>query len=234
MELVINYGDPFQRLHENGTSETQPRTFVVGQMTAPVVIEPTEDAGILGIRFRPGGAYPFFSFPQHELVDRIVSLDSLWGNLAQEIEERTAMAVGADEKVMVIEAILASKLCTKSNASLEAAIEEILAADGLISIEEVSEDIGMTRRNLERQFKQFVGLSPKLFARIVRFQRIFKTLESSSIDEWTSLALECGYYDQAHFIREFREFSGRNPSSYFSNEAELSRFFTRGRGTLPD
>jgi AraC-like DNA-binding protein len=225
MELIVNYGDPFQRLRGN-VSEIQPRSFLTGQMTGPIVLRPARDAGILGIRFKPGGAYPFFNFPQSEILDQTASLDWLWGRLAREIEERVCAATRQSDKIGVMERILVAKLKTRTNMMLDAAIAEILASDGLIYVEDIARGLGTSRRNLERQFKDHVGIGPKMLARILRFQRIFKTLEENASDRWISIALECGYYDQPHFIREFREFSGKSPAAYFADEAELSRFFT--------
>ena len=225
MELIVNYGDPFQRLRGNA-SEIQPRSFLTGQITGPIVLQPARDAGILGIRFRPGGAFPFFNFPQSEILNQTASLELLWGRLAHEIEERICAATQHTDKIGVMERILVSKLKPRTNMMLDAAIAGILATDGLIHVEDIARGLGTTRRNLERQFKDHVGIGPKMLARIFRFQRIFKTLERNTSDRWISVALECGYYDQAHFIREFHEFSGKSPAAYFANEAELSRFFT--------
>ncbi len=85
----------------------------------------------------------------------------------------------------------------------------------------------MNERQLERKFQALVGVSPKFLCRILRLQKVFKTVELNPAVNWSFIASECGYYDQAHFIHDFKDFSGQNPSAYFSEDREMSEYFTR-------
>ena len=111
--------------------------------------------------------------------------------------------------------------------ALAAAVAEILRSRGLATLERLSSRCGLKPRSLERRFRAAVGFSPKRFARIVRFQRVFRELQAAgSAGGWVDVAIRCGYFDQAHLIRDFREFSGEAPIAYLERQGELSRRFT--------
>jgi AraC-like DNA-binding protein len=106
------------------------------------------------------------------------------------------------------------------------AVESVVEAEGRIRVDGLSRDLGVSCRQLERMFRERVGLGPKRFAKVLRFQSVFRR---AAFEEgpWAMLALDCGYYDQAHFIRDFRSFTGRSPGALFARESALTRAFTR-------
>jgi AraC-like DNA-binding protein len=127
----------------------------------------------------------------------------------------------------VVEAALLSRLDhrNKANESTLGAVQLILRSGGLLPIEMIGSEVGISARQLGRRFETVIGLSPKLLSRIVRFQRLFRLIESRRFTNWALLALECGYYDQSHLIRDFRAFTGSEPTSYFSQPNEISGHF---------
>jgi AraC-like DNA-binding protein len=230
LELVIHFGAHFKQHQGDGTTLSQPASLVAGQSRRPVLIEPTGKVGMVGVRFRPAGAYLFFQSPLAELTGRIVSLDLLWGRLGKLLEEQVAAAPTEAARIHVLETALLEQLAKESciDPGVEAAVEMILAAGGSLSVGRMAEALGLSSRQLERKFHPRVGLAPKEFCRIVRFQKTFRALRSRPVVDWASLALACGYYDQPHFIRDFKEFAGRTPSSYFGERHPMSDFFTDG------
>jgi transcriptional regulator GlxA family with amidase domain len=112
--------------------------------------------------------------------------------------------------------------------AVSVAVEEMLRAGGLVEIGDVAAGVGLSPRQFERRFRAEVGLPPKLFCRIQRFQRIFQALESGPA-KWADVAVDCGYYDQAHLIRDFRAFAGETPVELMAEDTDLARHFLRRR-----
>lgn len=236
-EMIFNYGFPFKQ-HNQAGAETQPVCLLVGQMKRYLMIEPTGPTGLVAVRFLPGGAYPFFDFPQHELTDRIISLDSAWGRLARDIQNEIEESRTCEERIAVITRVLTMRLMRNENrdSAVEAAVETIMQRQGLVKIDSLASTVGMSERQLERRFSRRVGVSPKVLCRIVRFQRILRRLEHGpACNSWAQLASECGYYDQAHFVHEFNQFSGQDPTSFLAERYEMTHHFTgSGHDELSD
>lgn len=227
LEIIFNLSDPFRRYHTDGTVETQARAIVAGQMRNHAVIEPSGSVALFGIRFQPAGAYPFFDFALSELTDRIESLDLVWGKTAREIEEKINSAKTPEECAAIAEKILYKRLA--ANGSFDPVVEEasrmIVENRGLASIGTITNALGVSGRRLERRFGQRFGLTPKFFSRIVRFQNLLGALGEERKENLLGTALTFGYYDQAHLIHEFNEFSGKSPTAFFENEYQFSQFF---------
>lgn len=229
MEVVFNLADPFRRYNDDGSTQRQPLVLLIGQMRRYMLIEPTGTVRLLGVRFWPGGAYPFITLPQHELADNALNLDAVWGGIVPEIESRMRDARTVPELVALIESVLLARLgrFRAHDEAVFAAVALISRNGGLLSIETLADELGMSLRQLDRRFNSWVGLPPKALCRIVRLNRLLKMVErTGNGPEWVRLALECGYYDQSHFIKEFRTFAGKEPTSYFSEANVMSEHFT--------
>jgi len=228
VELILNFGDLFREHKETGRSELQPSRFVVGQMTGPVLVSPTGPVQLLGIRFAPGGTLPFFPVPPGELTNRIAPLADVSGALDRELSGRPYDARGLPEKIGTVEALLLRQMGAKEEkgASLQNAISEIVSSGGQISVDRLAGDLGISGRQLGRRFLNEVGLGPKLLCRILRFQQVFRAVERED-KNWAGIAADCGYYDQAHLIRDFRQFAGQTPSVLFEHFTRFTEVFTR-------
>lgn len=221
-ELILNFADPV--LQETRGPSLQPTLMFVGQITGPFRIRPTGRMDLLGVRFRPGGAAALTPIPQHELVDRSVPL----ADVAPTAARRLAPVFdpnGTDERMQrTIEALQPSLGSCRSVVTDSA--DAIVRHWGMIPIGVLAAGAGMGTRQLERRFLEEVGMTPKRLARISRFQRVFKALERRPAG-WTRVALECGYYDSSHLVRDFREFAGDAPSRVNAAADDLTRLFTR-------
>jgi AraC-like DNA-binding protein len=226
-ELILHLGDRFDRIPSDGPPERQDDLIFAGQMTAQLVLRPTGAIKVLGIRFEPFGASALFRVPQHELAGLTPDLAAISAPLARELRrvQETAASL-AMASVAAQQALLPFLSQAKPDPRIRHAVSEITRRRGVVSIDRIATATGLTRRHLERQFRQQVGVSPKRLARISRFQYALQLLEDSdSAQRGTLTAAACGYADQAHFIRDFRELAGCPPTAHLLQQAELTRFF---------
>jgi AraC-like DNA-binding protein len=226
VELILNFGECFLQ-HTNGRRALQPRHFLVGQMTGPILISPTGRVELLGIRFHPGGTSPFLRMAMSEVTDQVAELGAVSSELERELLSRSQDQQSLDQKKTAVEAALIGRVLR--DAPLHSAMQlasRIVNSGGLISVDQLAGDAGMSSRQLERRFLREVGVGPKLLSRILRFQQVFRAVERSDA-AWASIAVECGYYDQAHLIRDFNQFAEQTPSVLFAEQSALTESFTR-------
>jgi AraC-like DNA-binding protein len=220
VELVIHFSDPYKTRFSNNTSSVQPRSFIVSQMKSFMEIEPTGKTGFIAARFTATGAYRFFSKSLKSISNMEIALNYVWKAFAPELENKISKAKDMNERSRILQSFLYAILCkTQVEAApvVECCLKEIQLAKGLISVEDLSYKTGVSNRQLLRQFDHFVGLSPKEFARITKFLHSLNTLAKRPADSLTSIAYQSGYYDQAHFIRDFKEYSGLTPGEYLQS-----------------
>ena len=229
VELIFNLADPFRRHHFDGEVEVQPSSIIAGQMQHYAMIEPAGRVQLFGVRFHPGGAYPFLQFPLSELTNKIVAVDDIWPRIGRELAERVHSGRSLYERIKTMEEEFRERLSSHNGGDklVDAVVKMIVRREGLISMDRLWKNLGISGRQLERKFKTAVGISPKFLCRILRFQKVFKAVELHQTVSWGFIASECGYYDQAHFIHDFKAFSGQNPSAYFDQEYQMSEYFTR-------
>jgi len=224
--VILNFGNPFES-QTNGVWKSQPECFFVGQITSPLLLRPSGPAGMLGIQFRPHGAAELLGMPVCELTDSAIALGDLSRRLSRELE-RVRDLPSLTQAVAALDPIL-SAFAERSGIDdnlVSYAVSEIEHTCGRISVRDVAERIGWSTRQLQRRFKEAVGISPKLFGRMQRLQRVFRAMEDPDSD-WVDAAVHCGYYDQAHLIRDCREFSGKTPTALLDQEIDLSRHFVQ-------
>lgn len=197
-----------------GTPTALSDAFAVGTMTAARLY----DSGareLLGIRFRPGRASALFRVPMREITDLHVPMHDL-GPVAQDLAARVAEASTFQARLSVIAGALAKPLreAPKPDARLDAAIGWIVRGGGRVPIERIAAEAGITRQQLGRKFLDELGISPKAFARVMRFQRLLAAIEQRRVVTWADAAVEHGWYDQSHMIADFRELAGTTPDQF--------------------
>lgn len=178
----------------------------------------TGEVSVIGVHFRPGGAFPFLGAPAGELADAHVDLDALWGPAAGLLRERLCEAGTVEQRFEVLQDELFQRLRDGADRhyAVTTALEMFQKHEPGNSVSETAKYVGISQRRFIQVFKAEVGLTPKLFSRIQRFQRARRSIQHVPSPDWTSIALESGYYDQSHFIREFVEFSGMSPTEYLN------------------
>lgn len=227
MELIVHFGDHFEKLERN-RFEKQARTLFSGQITEKIVLRGSGEIGIVAIRFKPGGASRFFRFPHHEILDQVIRLEDILGRDSSVLEEQILNAKTHDERMLIMEGFLVDRMLDQESLDglILQACRYIVQSGGEYTVRDLERLIGLSERQLERRFKVEVGLTPKMLSRIVRFQRFMALSHDKNLLLLTDAALMCGYYDQAHFIRDFKAFAGISPSIYLAQPHKISDFFT--------
>lgn len=227
IKMIFHYGDPYIHHTENGSVYQLPRCFVVGQLTAPYEVEPVGKTATFFVCFHPNGFIPFTTKSIKEMENTVVSLEKLYDRAGVEISEKILQAANTSERIALIEAFL-MKLLTGSQTIdqiVKSTIETILSANGQVSVNQLSEKNQVTRRHLARRFSATVGLSPKQLSKTIRLQAALKILLNQKVDKFTDLAYQNDYYDQAHFIKEFKEFTGLTPKEFYGDDLKMSLIF---------
>ena len=216
VELVFHFHDPFRSHFANGASALQPRSFVAGQMKNFLEIEPAGRMGLVAVRFHARGAYRFFSTPLSAAAAALVELEELSGKRANEWTERVILAGGMAERVRIIEETLLAALREKNryDRAVDRCLHLIDTASGHVRVADLASEVGLCSRQLRRRFENAVGVSPKQFARVNRFLHGVRSLRRNAHYSLTDIALGCGYFDQAHFNHDFREFAGMTPGEF--------------------
>jgi AraC-like DNA-binding protein len=229
IELVCHFGDRFLAVSRDGLPSPQASCFVVGVLTSPLTVVQSGRADTMGVRFRPGCAHRFIPCPLTALTDRAVDLDDLWGAAARDLWERLAAAPDDSARIALVSGALRERLArADTDRVTAAAVADLVRSGGRASVAAIAARTGVTTRHLQRRFAQRVGASPKMLARILRFQNTLR-LRLTGPDErtdWVRVACECGYADQSHLIRDYAEFAGETPASLRAAEGELSSYFT--------
>jgi AraC-like DNA-binding protein len=234
-ELMINLEDRprklFNRLDPNRHDSFQ-RSWLSGAHAGYLIIDALPGSSMIGAHFKPGGAAPFLGLPAGELGEQVVELDAIWGAEVGEWRERLQTARGSQAKFRLFEQLLRHRL-TKAAADANGrkgvrwALDRFLREPHLQSIRAVSTDLGVSHKHFTDQFRREVGLTPKLFCRIRRFQEVLGQIHSRKAIDWADVACSCGYFDQAHFVHDFTDFAGLNPSRYLVQRLQGDPNFIR-------
>ncbi len=230
-EIVVNFAERFRRHAASGAREDQPPRLFVGPADGAIAVEPTGRIDVLGARIRPGAARLLLGAPVRELLNQAVPLDEVCGSLDHAIASSVAARQPGHERIEALERLLAERLNAggRRDRRLEAAVEAILRSRRRAPVGAVARAVGVSPRQLERSFREDVGLGPKLLARLVRLQAVFDVLRRED-GSWASTAIACGYADQAHLVHDFSRFTGRTPAALLRAPAALTQAFTRGPG----
>jgi AraC-like DNA-binding protein len=220
-ELVVNLNEDCSRTYDprdHTRVQTLPGATIAGPHTKYFVIDTAEQLSTVGVHFRPGGAFPFFGMPASELRDSHVALEDLWGPYAREVRERLLAAATVDGRLNVLEEALLARAAGRLSLhpAVAFALDDFRREPGTRSIADVTRQISLSPRRFIEVFRDQAGVTPKLFCRVRRFHRAVMRIAAGKPVEWAQVALDCGYFDQPHFIHDFREFSGLSPAVYAS------------------
>ena len=201
-----------------------PAALMIGMRSRYDLIDRFDMQELIGVIFRPGGSMAFFPVNSHAFANTETALEDVWGRGAETLRERMRVATSAAQKFDLLEGEFLRRLRESSSSDNPAAVSLALAAlhrgeDTRLTvpvptIREIGRQTGLSTRRLSEIFRERVGVSPKLYQRILRFQRAVQQMHRGTEVRWMELALECGYYDQSHFANDFREFSGISPTTY--------------------
>lgn len=213
LERVLPTGDMTLSINFDKREAT-----IGGAHTRPFVLDRGSMISHIGIHFKPGGAFPFLPVPAGELQNELVSLDLLWGQAVFSWRDQLLDARLSTRQFPLMEQLLLSM--AGEAASRHPAVEHVLdfysAEDGGRPLTHITDQIGLSSRRLRQLFADQVGLTPKRYGRVRRFQKALTLINRAESVDWVDIALACGYYDQAHFAHEFRTLAGLTPTAYLA------------------
>jgi AraC-like DNA-binding protein len=224
-EIVFHYRSPY-RIKLNGDWEEQSLSLLAGQIRKHFFLENTGASGIIGIKIKPTALTHLFGLSMHKFTDRVVDISSVPALQSLLINEQLRTVVDQNERVAILNDQFKKLLSEKNymETVTDHAIELIFEHHGMIPVSTITKSAGIGERQLENLFKKYIGLSPKFFMRIIRFNYIFKLVQDNN-QSWSAVAYEASFFDQSHFIRNFRDFTGENPSDYAFDEKNMANFF---------
>lgn len=225
VEMVFHYNASFDEVTTSGSIEPSPLASIQAQSTRFRRFSTRENFGIFGAYLYPFAIPRLFSFPAYDLTNISPDLESMFGAEGKRLEEQMITAADTERRIGIINSFLEAKLDASARdlSPVCRTIKSVIGAGGGINVSKAARDLSLSTRQFERKFKEFAGLTPKLYSRVARFQ----TATQHRVDgnrNLTDIAHACGYYDQSHFINDFREFSGYTPKEYFWNEAEGTQY----------
>ena len=217
--IIFNLRDDPIRIYDAQNVErfeSYGRAVLSGARSNCFVIDTDQQDRVIGVQFLPGGAFPFFRMPASELENISISLGDLWQRRTGEIREQLLAARDVDSMLVELERCLLEQLVRppELHPGVAYAVHQFRRPAHAVRMAEISERIGLSSRRFIELFRRQVGLTPKVFCRVRRFQHVLRAVHRQREVDWAEVALECGYYDQPHFIHDFRAFSGLTPSGY--------------------
>lgn len=220
-ELIFHYAGVFSGLSEKDNIDPSLHSLLGGPSRTFSRFMTNEAFGIFGVYLYPYATQPLFGVPASALADQQVDVTYLLGQDGKDLEEQMMSATDNHERYIILSGFLEKRVrrLRKQPPPVFAAIHEIIRTKGITTIDTLARDHFLSVRQFERNFKEFAGFSPKLYARIIRFQSAIGKYNNKQI-RLTDIAYECGYYDQSHFIHDFKEFSGYHPKVYFAGNNE--------------
>lgn len=224
IELIFMLGDDVRRFTKGDEFIIQPRAMVIGQITEPFVIQPAGFVNTFATRFYPYGFANFSSVPITNLANTETSIEVLFGEEAsKELREQIVHAEDTNARIKAVETFLLTRLHNEAtiDSIVKNTIDAILATGGSATINSLVKNDASKRRQLERKFLKQIGLSPKQLGRMIRMQAALNLMLNQQSESFTSIAYESEYYDQAHFTKDFKDFTGITPKDFLQNNTMI-------------
>jgi AraC-like DNA-binding protein len=235
-EIIIDLTEGTQFIYDNETlAEIQACRYfwASGVRTRPITIPSGNGSRMLVVAFKRGRAYPFYLMPVSELTDHVVSADLIFRKAILDLREQLLAAASIDKMFLLVETFLFQ--CARDRLSseymsrcIEYVVSSIVNRPNRLGFQKLSEQIGYSQKHFISLFKRQVGVTPKQYLKIMRFQRAVLEMETCQSIDWSLFARENGYYDQSHFINEFRNFSGFTPVEYIHRKTDMLNYVPVG------
>ena len=225
VEMVFHYRAAFDEITQENLIEASPLASIQAQSTRFRRFVTRKSFGIFGTYLYPFAIPRLFGFPASDFTNISPDLASVFGIEGAILDEQICTAESNESRIKVISEFLTRKLNSTSRElpAIYRSIHTVHASNGKLAVDSLAAEHNISRRQFERRFKDLAGLSPKLYSRVVRFQAATQ-FKLTGTRDLTEIAYACGYYDQSHFINDFREFSGYTPKEYFWNVAEGTQY----------
>jgi AraC-like DNA-binding protein len=223
MELVFNLDEDelgFYDAEQHGSCKNFSGAIFSGAHARPLFVDSQEH--VMGVHFKPGGAFRFLGVPASELADTHVDLEALWGRATQDLREQLCVAANPARRFRVLERALIARLenTWKEHRAVRAALDIFGRDAGEVRTRDLAAHLGLSQRHFIKVFSNQVGITPKQFGRVQRFQRALELTRSSSTPDWADIVVACGYFDQSHLIHDFQTFLGLTPTEFHRQRSE--------------
>jgi AraC-like DNA-binding protein len=226
-EMVFNLQEDELRIY--GSSHPhQCRRFSGAVISGPYreafMSDTAEEAALLGVHFKPGGAFAVLGIPANELGNAHIDLSAIWGRTANALRERLCALRDPMERFRLVEQALLKRLSDSvdRHGAVRAGLEVLTRTHGCTKVRDIAKAVDLSQRRFIELFAAEVGVTPKLFGRLQRFQHAIACARSAANVDWAQLAVTCGYFDQSHLIHEFTEFAGVSPSDFQRRQSRLA------------
>ncbi|MBC8173086.1 MAG: AraC family transcriptional regulator [Chitinophagales bacterium] len=231
--IIIDLTDHPRFIYDNNTLkeiQTCRHVWFSGIRNKPISIPSGRDSEMLIIQFHKGKSYPFISMPLHELADSVVDGELVLTNEILRLREKLLYILTPFQKFLFLEKQLL-KIYRKNlvdNPFVNYAVSKIVHAPNSASIHQISDKVGYSQKHFIKIFREHVGLTPKDFLKVIRFQKAIYEIERYQKITWTNISYDCGYYDQSHFIADFKTFSGFTPNQYLKMRGNFTNYVAVG------
>jgi AraC-like DNA-binding protein len=231
-EIIIDLTEKPQYIYDNETlQEIQicRYAWVSGVRTRPITIPSGDGSRMLVVAFKKGKAFPFYPFPMSELTNIVTDADLVFGRKFHDLREQLLAARSIERMFELVEDFLLRQagdaICEDiSTRCIDHALLSLIHKPTLRRLHRLSEEIGYSQKHFIDLFRGQVGVSPKQYLKIMRFQKAISAIENNVSIQWSQIALESGYYDQAHFIHDFKLFSGFTPNAYIKRKSSTLNY----------
>jgi AraC-like DNA-binding protein len=237
VDLVINLGGPFSIEHATDQQASGPLAVLHGPHAVSAHLRRQGALCLLGARLKHGVAASFLNFPVKEITNRFIPAETFWAQSNTELVEPVLAAPTIRSKMAAMEKSLVKFFgrARRIDTTLRKAVKLVAQHQGDVEVSELARQLKISRQTVKHKFDNGVGLSPKTFGKLRRFQNVLRCVSTDANIDWSELAQRCGYYDQAHLIREFNSFTGFSPEKflrvlgkgedlYFFEGADLTHF----------
>ncbi len=221
IEMTFNFGDKIKRYTSENDFILHPNAMIMGQRTKSFDILPTGNVDSFAVCFYPIGFANFVTMPLSNLVDKETPMAELFGQMeADQLEQQMIQASNTQRRIEIIEMFLLQMLNKKSTISsiVKSTVDILLKTNGTTPIHALLKDDRTKRRQLERHFKKQIGISPKQLSKAIRLQATLHVLLNKKTETLTDIAYESAYFDQNHFIKDFKDLIGVTPKEFIDNE----------------
>jgi AraC-like DNA-binding protein len=221
IELVFNLDEDelgFYDTEQHGSCKNFSGAIFSGAHARPLFVDTREQ--VMGVHFKPGGAFRFLGVPVSELADAHVDLEVLWGR--SDLREQLCAAANPARRFRVLERALVARLenTLEEHRAVRGALDIFRRDAGEARTRDLAAHLGLSQRHFIKVFSNQVGITPKQFGRVQRFQRALDLMRTSSTPNWADIVVACGYFDQSHLIHDFQTFLGLTPTEFHRQRSE--------------
>jgi AraC-like DNA-binding protein len=231
-EFIIDLSETPQYIYDNETFakiQACRHAWVSGVRTKPITIPSGRGNRMLVVAFKKGKAHPFYPLPMGELTNRVVSAELIFGWALCDLREQLLAAASIDRMFYLVGRFLLRQAGDSLSPEITSkcvgyALASITSKPDRLGFQQLSDQIGYSQKHFIDLFKRQVGLPPGQYMKIMRFQRAILEIEKTPSIHWSEIALRNGFYDQAHFIHEFRNYSGFTPGEYLAKKSDILNY----------